>query len=280
MAMVLRIALIGLFLNVLFAVKPRNEIWDEEDKSGPVFDPIEEVLKLQKLVEVQSKYIDSMESLESKLAKNIRDMESILAKNFKKMESNVAEKFKDMESKLDGMESSINGNIVEVEAKVQKVDSKIEVARSEVRLISQQKLTWQNSTWPGGKLISDYAVDGVYTLSKDMYGVNPIQAPANQKKNNMLIIDLGGLFKIHTVKVWNRADMTKGNKDHNLGLKIYADKDLLGTVKDYKLLYNFRTENHVFARKVYLKKTTTGYMRLREVQVFGTGPYCQDELKN
>jgi len=310
MGLVLQLALLSLFGNVLFAHSEKvdsvagslkKEQMDREEKLRKEFfggyqsnvlllqvsDLIKEVTKLQVLAEVQSK---NLKDMESKLTKNIENM----AQEIRELKTKQCEKNDELESKLvdiveksesrlieniNDVESSIIENIEEVGSKVQIVDRKIEVGRSEVRLISQQKLTWQNSTYEENKggLFPDYAVDGVYTLSKDDRGVNPIQGPGDDKRNNMLIVDLGGFFKIHTVKVWNRVDAIT---EHNIGLLVYAGEDLLGAVSEHKFLYNYRAKDNVFASKIYLKQSIKRWMRIREVQVFGTGPYDKDEFVN
>jgi len=285
MGLVLQLALLSLFGNVLFAHSEKgnsnsvagslkNAQMDQEEKLSQVSNLIKEITKLQVLVQVQSK---TLEDMESKLMKNIENM----AQQIRELKTKPCEKDDELESKLvnivEKSEFRLLENIGQVGSKVQIVDRKIEVARSEVRLISQQKLTWQNSTYYGNTcgLFSDYAVDGIYTLSKDYLGVNPIQGFGDEKKNNVLIVDLGGFFKIHTVKVWNRVDTVN---DHNIGLMVYAGEDLLGTVSEHKFLYNYRAKDNVFASKIYLKQSIKRWMRIREVQVFGTGPYHKDEF--
>ena len=217
-----------------------------------VIDLIKEVKGMQGLLQAQG---EKIEDLESKLAEKMTEIG-------KGMESKLAEKMTEMGT---GMELMIT-----------KVDSKIEVMRSEVRLISQQKLTWQNSTHDD-KLFSEYAVDGVYSLSGDSFGVNPIQHPVSghSQRNFMLIIDLGGLFKIHTVKLWNRIDCCQEN---SLGVFIYADEDLLGGIAESKPLYNFQANDQVYARKIYVKQSLAKNMNFREVQVFGSGPFDESEF--
>jgi DNA-binding MltR family transcriptional regulator len=90
----------------------------------------------------------------------------------------------------------------------------------------------------------------------------------------MVIIDLGGLFKIHTVKLWNRLEA----QSHNLGVFLYADDEILGGIAELKNLYNFRANDQVYARKIYLKQSLAKLMMFREVQVFGSGPFNENEV--
>ena len=242
-----------------------------------VIDLIKEVKDMQGVVQKQGERIEGMES---KLAETVEGMESKLVEKVEEMESKLVETMEEMKTGLvenvKGMESKLIESVGEVDLKINKVDSKVEVRRSELRLISQQKMTWQNSTY-ANKLFSDYAVDGVYTGSGDIWGLNPIQHIGSNHRNSMLIVDLGGFFKIHTVKVWNRADCCQSQ---SLGVVVYADEEILGTINESKLLYNFLANDQVYASKIYLKQSIPNHMNFREVQVFGTGPYNEDEVGN
>ena len=253
-----------------------------------LIDLIKEVKEMQGLARVQGEEIKDMEStmaekfdsMESKLFEELKQLETKQESRSEKTESKLVTAIEEIKSMIvediKDVESNLIGSIEEVGSKVSKVDNKIEVTRSEVRLISQQKLTWQNSTY-AEKLFSEYAVDGVYTASGDLWGLNPIQHIGGNSRNFMLIVDLGGFFKIHTVKVWNRVDCCQSQ---SLGVLIYADDELLGGINEEKLIFNFKANDGVYARKIYLKQSTPNWMNLREVQVFGTGPYDEDEIEN
>jgi hypothetical protein len=155
--------------------------------------------------------------------------------------------------------------------------NRIDVMRSEVRLISQQKLTWHNSTL-GGRHYSDFAVDGVYRMQNDDNGMNPIQHTDDQSKgpNNMIVVDLGALFKIHTVKLWKRVGTCCDVR--NVGLLIYADDTLIGATSEAPYLQNLPVSGDVYASKIYVKQAKTMDLNLLEIQVFGTGPFGKDEV--
>ena len=268
--LILQIVLVGLFSNVLCA--------HSDSAPEPASSLRSEVSALKERMREDSLNIrEEMYSLFGEnhssvlllqvidLIKEVKGMQGLLqaqGEKIENMDSKLAEKMTEMGK---GMELMIT-----------KVDSKIEVMRSEVRLISQQKLTWQNSSFDD-KLFSEYAVDGVYSLSGDIFGVNPIQhsVSGNSQRNFMLIIDLGGFFKIHTVKLWNRIDCCQEN---SLGVFIYADEDLLGGIAESKPLYNFQANDQVYARKIYVKQSLAKNMNFREVQVFGSGPFDESEF--
>jgi len=157
------------------------------------------------------------------------------------------------------------------------LENRIDVMRSEVRLISQQKLTWQNSTH-GNRHFSDFAVDGVYLMQNDDSGTNPITHTEDSKvgPNNIIMIDLGALFKIHTVKLWKRINPCCD--DRLIGLLIYADDTLIGATSDAPYLYNLRVSDNVYGSKIYVKQPQAKYSNFLEIQVFGTGPFGKDEI--
>jgi len=285
MGIIHQIILLSLISNVLFAkpYKDDGPVSDGHNKDEmilsesfgdkqsnvlllTIIDLVKEVKDLHYLVKEHS---EKIELLQYELMKKIEDqndnMESKLVGTIEGVESRLVQNMEDMESK-------VIANIGEMDSKVENVDSKIEAWRSEVRLISQQKLTWQNGT--NANYYSDFVVDGVYTLSKD-HGINPIQHMAGAQVNHMIIIDLGGLFKIHSVKVWNRVDCCQDR----LGVLVYADDELLGSIFEAKRIYNFRAKDNVYARRIYLKTVSPTDPNYLEVQVFGTGPYSESELK-
>ena len=155
--------------------------------------------------------------------------------------------------------------------------SRMDVMRSEVRLISQHKLTWQNSTL-SDRYHSDFLVDGVYRMINDESGMNPIQHTADNQvgPNMMVMIDLGARFKIHTVKLWKRTSTCCDGRFP--GLLIYADDTLVGVTTGVKYLYNILVSGEVYATKIYVKQPATITVNFLEIQVFGTGPFGDEEI--
>jgi hypothetical protein len=191
--------------------------------------------------------------------------------NMVKEMKSVLDSVKRLEDKVD----SLSKEQEDQTTTLGKMGEKVDLMRSEVRLISQYKLTWQNSSWDD-TYHSDFVVDGVYTLSAGAEADNPVQHPGRgmNRKNNMIIIDLGGFFKIHTVKLWNRIDT---QQSYALGVVIYADQQMIGSIHDIQRLYNFRTNDNVYGRKIFVKQTLDKYMNFIEIQVFGSGPYSEGE---
>lgn len=187
-----------------------------------------------------------------------------LTKEVRQLRAEAAENTK----LLAAIQDKMSGNHGEMEAR-------FNLIRDEVRLISQHKLTWANSSYAGGRLVSDYLVDGVYRMTHDEGGMNPIQHTddAKQGPNNMVMIDLGATFKIHTVKLWKRTHTCCDQR--NVGLQIYADDTLIGSTYDVRYLYTIPVTGgrDVYGNKIYVKRPLASTVNFLEIQVFGTGPF-------
>jgi len=218
------------------------------------------------------------------LVKEVKDYKELVSEQGKKIANEmevmksdvrelVSEQGKKIADEMEGMKTDL-GNVLD---QLHGLKKTIDIMRSEVRLISQQKLTWHNST-QSGRYFSDFAVDGVYRIANDENGLNPIQHTDDGKKNpnNMVMINLGALFKIHTVKLWTRPN---GCCQHrNIGLLIYADDTLLGATSESRYLYNLPVHGDVYAKKIYVKNPRKETVNFLEIQVFGTGPFGKDEV--
>ena len=188
-------------------------------------------------------------------------------RGYKDLMTKHAEELGGVKSELKKVLDQLNG-----------LKSRMDVMRSEVRLISQHKLTWQNST-QGDRYFSDFLVDGVYRMTDDESGMNPIQHTADNQvgPNMMVMIDLGALFRIHVVKLWKRTHTCCDNRFP--GLLIYADDILVGVTTGVKYLYNIPVSGEVYASKIYVKQPASMTVDFLEIQVFGTGPFGEHEVK-
>jgi len=212
------------------------------------------------------------------LVQEVKGYREVVSGQSSKIEAEIMEMKSDLKkaldqlTELDGMKSDLKNGLQQLD----RLKNTIDVVRSEVRLISQQKLTWQNSTQ--GRHYPDFAVDGVYRMANDEGGMNPIQHTDDNYigQNNMVMIDLGALFKIHTVKLWKR---TSSCCDHrNVGLMIYADDILIGATVEARYLYNLPVKGDVYASKIYVKQPLAKTVNFLEIQVFGSGPFGKDEV--
>jgi len=152
---------------------------------------------------------------------------------------------------------------------------------SEVRLISLYKMSNQTSVYTdgGGGHGSELAVDGQFVYSH--------WAPSTPDRTishtlleagSKLWIDLGALFRIYRVTIWN-ARHCDACDERFIGTHIYADERLLGAATSAKLIYEYNVAENdpIYAKSVILHQTHTQYLHVTEVQVWGTGPFPEDD---
>jgi len=149
---------------------------------------------------------------------------------------------------------------------------------SEVRLISLYKMTNQTSTLSKGAG-SDLAVDGQFVYSHWASNTPDRTITHTQKGYNQLWVKLGALFRIHKVVIWNSRHGTTETEARFIGTQIYADRRLLGVATSAKQIYEYPIEadDVVYARSVILKQTQESWLHVSEVQVWGTGPFSEDD---
>ena len=188
-------------------------------------------------------------------------------KEQKEVSSARDEDVKQLQSKLDSALNKLDQLLQSQEL----LRNRIDVMRAEVRLISQQKLTWQNTT--ASERTPDFLVDGVYLRTTDET-INPIQHNG-AGTNQVVIIDLGAFFKIQTIKIWNRLS---SYKERASGLVVYADQTIIGVTSGSRDLYTVTAGREVYARKITIRQPHYNHINLREVQVFGSGPFSEEEL--
>lgn len=156
------------------------------------------------------------------------------------------------------------------------IKSRQEVMMTEVRLISLYKMTEQSSIHTAGGNDAELAVDGQFVFSQ-WDPTSPTRTIAhNDFGPSKIWIDLGGLFRIHRIKIWNSRH---SNRLHFIGTHIYAGERLVGVATTAEFIYDFEmTESDpLYAQSVTLDQTHNNWLYVLEVQVWGTGPYAEDD---
>ena len=186
------------------------------------------------------------------------------------------------------MVKSNEGLITEVQADVSasgritaRIKSRQEATMSEVRLISLYKMTDQSTDHlgGGGGHGSDLAVDGQFVFSQ-WAPDTPVRTISHtlQSSNQFLTIDLGAMFRIYRVKIWNSRHCGDC-VDRFIGTQVYADDKLLGTATEREFIYDFQVEESdaTYAKSVLLRQSRVENLHVVEVQVWGTGPFNEDD---
>jgi len=182
------------------------------------------------------------------------------------------------------MISKVQAGIVANREVTATIKARQNVMLSEVRLISLYKMTDQSSTLTHGHggHSSDFVVDGQFIFS----GWSPSSAERNiahtkNGANEKISIDLGALFRIHRVKIWHSRHCPFDNqscKNRMFGLRILADERLLGVTSSVEWIHDFKVlENDpIYAKSITLQRKRD-YIHILEVQVWGTGPFAEDD---
>ena len=193
----------------------------------------------------------------------------------------TAQNIAQIKSSLSGITNRLENLEAKVEANVQTTDiikKRQEVWTSEVRLISLYKMTDQTSTH-GGYHSGDLAVNGQFVFTAAVPGSTGMltHQMTNSNPNNKLNIRLGGLFRIYRVKVWNIRHCCR---ERLVGTRIYADHRQIGVAVQTKSLYEFDVpeEDPTYARTITLHQELVQYLHVLEVQVWGSGPFLEDDL--
>jgi len=187
---------------------------------------------------------------------------------------------KEMKTSLDNVKERVEEIelAVEVNGKMAAtIKSRQEVMMKEVRLISLFKMTNQSSYHSAGGNDAQLAVDGQYVFS-DWNSNSPMRSIVHtEHEPSKIWIDLGGLFRIYQVKIWNSRHSSRG---HFIGVHVYAGKRLLGVGTTAEFIYDYKiAENDpLYAKSVLLHQTHDMWLDVLEVQVWGTGPYSEDDI--
>jgi len=160
------------------------------------------------------------------------------------------------------------------------VKARQNVMLSEVRLISLYKMTEQTTVHVDGHG-SDLAVDGQFVFS-DWAPSTTTRAISHTAKlpNQKISIDLGALFRIHRVKIWmSRHCPIPHCSERFLGLRILADEKLLGITSSHKYIYDFKVakDDPIYAKSITLHRKEKVFLTVSEIQVWGTGPFAEDD---
>ena len=232
----------------------RTTLGDIEDKIGDLEDKIEGVE-------------DKIEGVEERMDKQDEKIEENFAV-LGEQTNGIKEKMAEQEA----LSSSISEHVSETLSTAQTLKSRQEVQINEDRLISLFKNTGTNNPHP--QRDAGLAVDGMVTFGQthwsDMaaHTDTPTADPGNK-----LWVELGGLFKIHVIKIWNVRHCCT---ERIVGTHVYVDETLVGTVIRAEKNYEF-TVDGVYGREITLVQPLSQHLHIIELQVWGTGPYSEDD---
>ena len=270
------------------------EIREEANKiRGEAFNLISRALTMkEEALELREETYSARSELERYLLETL----ALVKANAVSTAQNIAEikdsleGMSDRMEKLEEKEGSNTQNIAEIKDSLEKLEEKVgsnaqmtelikkrqELWASEIRLISLYKMTDQTSISSAGQT-SDHAVDGQFSFAKNVHDGMSVYTMTNNSPNNKLNIHLGGLFRIHRVKIWNIRFCCQ---ERIVGTRVYADHRQIGVAIQTKSVYEFNvsTEDPTYAKVITLHQELGQHLHVLEVQVWGSGPFLEDDL--
>jgi len=246
-------------------------------------DAVEDKLKLLDIIDDKLKLLDIFED-KLKLLDVVDNKLDDLVTSF---EVNTVKTNAEIDENED-MISTVKAVVEDVKAAVEAngeltatIKTRQKTMLSEVRLISLYKMTNQTSDYIP-ELPSGLAVDGQFVFSQ-WAPSTPDRTIAHTAKgpNQKIWIDLGAVFRIYRVVVWNSRHCSSC-LERFIGTHIYADERLVGVATTSRAAYEWKTSENdpVYARNVILHQAADQWLHVSEVQVWGTGPFAEDDRFN
>ena len=257
----------------------RTTLGDIEDKIGDLEDKIEGVEDKMEGVEDKIEGVeDKMEGVEDK----IEGVEQKIGQRLDKQDEKLEESFAGLNEQATGIDekiaeqgrisSSISESVRDTLSTAQTLKERQEVQITEVRLISLYKITGSNNQHSNHD--EGVIVDGMVTFDRSHWAdMTTFSHSAGSSPGNKLWVELGGLFKIHSIKIWNLRYCCAENL---VGTQVYVDDTIVGTVVHSQRFYDF-TVDGVYGTKVELVQPLSLQLHIIELQVWGTGPYAEDD---
>jgi len=224
----------------------------------------------EEAVDQREKYYSKSE-MERSLLETLCDIKNSLAGVSVRMEK-LEDKVGMLEQKIDSQKDTLE----EMQEDLGAVKRRQQHVISEVRLISLYKMSDQTS-FDGNYRDSDLIVDGQFMFDKNVIESMQAYTKTDGNANNKLKIHLGGLFRIHRVKVWNVRFCCQ---ERFIGTRILADDRIIGVAVSAKPIYKFDVHERdpAYARVITLHQELAQNLHVLEVQVWGSGPYAEDDL--
>jgi len=240
--------------------------------------------EIRKTLDVYQKRMDAVEDklkLLGIMDDKLDDLVTSFEVNTVKTNAEIDEN-KDMISNVQAVVEDVKAAVEANGALTATIKTRQKTMLSEVRLISLYKMTNQTTDYTPGDNPSGLAVDGQFVFSQWAPSTpdRTIAHTAHQS-NQKIWIDLGAVFRIYRVVVWN-ARHCSSCFARFIGTHIYADDRLVGVATTSKVAYEWKiSENDpVYARNVILHQPADEYLHVSEVQVWGTGPFAEDDRFN
>lgn len=239
--------------------------------------------------DIKERAMEARSELETTLVETLALMKSqatvtnLYIQEIRKTLSSLSSRMDRLEGMIEEIGQKVEDSASEVAEKVSETQSTAATIKnrqqawiSEIRLISLYKMTEENNRHGGG-YDSDLATDGQFTHDRHVDdSIRTYTHTGSRANNNKIWIELGGVFRIHKIKIWNLRHCCK---EQIVGSHIYADDELIGTVIQALSTYDFTVSDKdpTYASRITLHQPLALHMVILELQVWGSGPFQQDD---
>jgi len=213
-------------------------------------------------------------------------------KSYEERFDQIEERLDKMNDRLDSVEGKMKVSLEKTEVVKEHVLANREatttikdrqnVMLSEVRLISLYKMTDQTGSYkPYGGHGSDLVVDGQFVFGNwDPKSTTRAFYHSDFLPNQWISIDLGGLFRIHRIKIWQsrHAPLDKYG-DRVIGIRVLVGDKLVGITATKEYIQDFKVGKNdpTYGKSVTLNQPAKNWFHVLEVQVWGTGPFADND---
>ena len=267
----------------------RNEGYTAVDKADNIREQAyrtkDEAFELkEEALEIKESVFEGRLALENTLVETLALMKSqttvtnLYIQEMRTTLSSIVARVDNLEKTVETKMEELQEKVTETVALTGKIGKRQQVWMSEIRLISHFKVTEQNNRNAQG-YDSDIVVDGQFLFATTTHtNMRPYSHTLNGSAGNKVVIRLGGLFRIHKIKLWNTRDLCC--MDRLVGVHVYTDTRLVGTVIETKYTYDYilPEEDPVYAESVIVLQPLARYLHMLEVQVWGNGPFDRDDI--
>ena len=264
--------------------------WLGQDLKDNVTARLEEIeINLSKPQRNLESKLQALGNASAELLENVEGKVDVLGQDLKETLETLVTAMKVHNEKTEAIKENIESNkdlIAGIQTKVEangelteNIKSRQELMMTEVRLISLHKMSDQTSVDVHGKggHGSALAVDG-QLVSNEWSPYSHVRSFAHTSNghNQKIWINLGALFRIYRITIWNARH---GQLQRLIGVKIYADDKVVGVVAGAENIYDFKVAENdpTYAKTVTLHQERNDFVHVSEIQVWGIGPFSEDD---
>ena len=239
-------------------------------------------LYIHQIMDTLTAIDNRMDGLESKIGafeNQMKELKGTVGDQVEELKGTIENKIQELNDSVENQVEQLSETVDSSLTLSTTIKYRLQAWMSEVRLISLFKMADMNM--PHAQYGTGIVTDGQFQMSRQVQSNMRTHCQSDTSTgtlpNNKLWINLGGLFRIHRIYIWNYRDCCL---DNLVGTHIYADESLIGTVIEESFYHDFKVPkgDPTYASKITLHQPLARHMHVMEVQVWGSGPFSEDDL--